>query len=356
MSSRNRQRHSPAGYILWAVLALIVAGIAALVVLKKPREPLAPPPEKAVAVRVSVVEPRALTETIRLPMMLGAYREVMLGAEKGGRIVELNAEKGAVVGAGDVLARVDDRQWEVNLRRAQIEQRDALKEAQRWQALKETGAVSGSDYDAVVRRRELAQAAVAEATLNLDQCRTRAPIRGRVEERYVETGEYVPEGAPLFKLLEVDRLKALVDVPEKDIGSVRVGDRMRLEVPAGGGNTLEGEVVFAAAQADTASNCFRLELAVDNTNGLLRAGMLGEALLVRRRREAAMAVPLAAVIPRQGEHVVFVVRDGRAVRRVVRIEAMGAEEAVVSSGLDAGDELVVEGHRALRDGVKVELR
>jgi len=74
---------------------------------------------------------------------------------------------------------------------------------------------------------------------------------------------------------------------------------------------------------------------------------------MRALREGAIAVPLAAVIPRRGEHMVYVVENGVAVRRVVGLDSLAGQEAVINRGLQPGERLVVEGHRGLQDGVAV---
>ena len=81
--------------------------------------------------------------------------------------------------------------------------------------------------------------------------------------------------------------------------------------------------------------------------------MIAQVALVRKEREGALVVPLAAVVPRKGEHYVFAAVDGRAVRKRVRIAALTGHEAVLESGVAPGDRIVVEGHRGLQDGMPV---
>ena len=109
-----------------------------------------------------------------------------------------------------------------------------------------------------------------------------------------------------------------------------------------------------SSQAERESNSFLVELAVDNADGALKAGMIAQVALVRRERAGAIVVPLAAIVPRKGEHYVFAVENGHAVRKRVQIAALVGSEAVLESGVAAGDQIVVEGHRGLQDGLPIE--
>ena len=145
------------------------------------------------------------------------------------------------------------------------------------------------------------------------------------------------------------------------LGWAAGGARAAEEVPARPAFTLAalpgreftGATTFVSSQADRASNAFAAELEADNADGALKAGMIAQVALVRKEREGALVVPLAAVVPRKGEHYVFAAVDGRAVRKRVRIAALTGHEAVLESGVAPGDRIVVEGHRGLQDGMKV---
>ena len=179
---------------------------------------------------------------------------------------------------------------------------------------------------------------------------------GIVDVSGIEEGEFANEGVPVFRIVNIDRVKVVVDVPEKDIMSVEHGSASPFRVLCFPGRTFTGTVSFVSMQASRESNSFRTELLAENPGHALRGGMIAEVTWKRRTVDDAVLVPLAAVIPKKGEHVAFVVEDGRAVRRVVRIDAFTGEEALLASGIRPGDELVIEGQRALQDGAPVEVQ
>jgi membrane fusion protein (multidrug efflux system) len=131
---------------------------------------------------------------------------------------------------------------------------------------------------------------------------------------------------------------------------VRVGQVLPFRVPGQSDREYTGTVSFVSAEGAAGNNAFAVELTVPNVMGELRAGMLAELALVRRVMPEAVVVPLGAVIPRKGRYVVFKAVGDRAVEQSVVMETVLDSEAVISKGLKAGDELIVEGHRLLYDG------
>lgn len=338
----------------WGALALVVALIAAFGAMPKPEEKKEDAGEKAVAVRTVAIEPRRVEDVIRLPGRIEPLREAALGVERAGRVEELLADKGQEVEEGQVLLRVDGRLWEAARRRAEIEARDAARDLKRWKELEKTGVVSASDYEGIERRQETAAIALSEAETMVGQCEVRAPFAGTIVDRLVEVGDYANEGQAVFRLIRLDRAKVAFDVPERDIGTVGLGQRKAFELAALPGRAFEGEVTFVSREAERESNSFAVEMEVGNADGALKAGMIAQVSLARGERGDARVVPLAAIVPRKGEHYVFAAEGGRAVRKRVKIALLVGHEAVLESGVEIGDRIVVEGHRGLQDGMKVE--
>ncbi len=341
--------------VLWSLLALVVVAIIVMSKAKPREEDVAAIPEKAALVHTLSIAPRAIDDMVVLPGKVAADRTAQLAAEKNGRIVALNVDRGDSVKAGQALLRFDSRVWEVYGKRASIELADAEKDLARWEKLKGEGAVSSSEYDAIKRRRDLASVAVEEAAVHVSQCQVVSPIDGVVDARYVEQGEHLVEGQPVFRIVDRTELNVILNVPERDIGAVKKDMQVTMRSDALPSLELIGRVDFIAPAGDPVANTFVVELAVIDPPSELRPGMIVDVDLLRGVRDNAIVVPLASVIPKRGEHVAFVVEAERAVLRVVRIDAIVGEDVVVASGLQAGDRLVVEGHRTLQDGVPVFL-
>ena len=353
MSSEETTGRRPPSLGLWIALAGVGAAIVVLALLPKPPEQTKAEAEKPVAVRTLAIEPRKIEDALLLPGRVAALQEAQLGAQRAGQVVEILADKGQAVETGQVLLRIDSRLWEAARKRAAIEVRDAEKDLKRWKELEKSGAVSASDYEGIQRRQESAEIALEEAEVMVSQCEVRSPFAGVIVDRGVEVGDYANEGQAVMSVIRLDRVKVAFDVPEQDVAALQPGQSKKFTLAAMPGREFAGEVTFVSSQAGRDSNSFAAELEAENADGTLKAGMIAQVALVRQERDGAMLVPLAAIVPRKGEHYVFAVENGRAVRKRVLMGALIGHEAVLESGVEAGERIVVEGHRGLQDGQPV---
>lgn len=341
---------------LLIMCAILAAGSVILLLLPRKKETQESAPEKAVAVTCLAVEPRDVDDTMVLPAELEARADVLLAAEKPGQVVEVLADKGDQVQAGQVLMRIDDRSWRTAATQASIELRDAERDMKRWEEMEKTGAVSVSELDAVRRRFELASAAYVQATVHVSQCEVTASIAGTVEERFFDPGENAKEGAPACRIVDDACLKLALDVPEQAIAAISRGQPIPFSVPAANGSVFTGRVVFVARAAHPGTRSYRIEADVDNASGKLKPGMIAAARVSRGLLRNSIVLPAGAVLPQEGEHVVYTVNGGQAIRRIVKIALILGEEIVLESGISAGDMVVVEGNRMLADGVSVVVK
>jgi RND family efflux transporter MFP subunit len=335
-------------------VATVVTTAVVVVVLKDrklPRNGVKPLP-----VRVMDVAPRAVEHRVMLPGRVEPVADVRLATQRPGMVAEVLVDKGAEVKTGDRLLSLDRRLAQHMAQRAELELADAEREWARWQELQRSGAVSSSDVDRVRMRLDLARVARAESVVNLSHTEVTAPTNGVIVERHAEVGEHLAEGHGVLRLVTVNPVKVRIDVPERDIGGVTEGQSVPVVVSALGRTVVTGIVTFVSRQASRQSNTFAAEVEVANPGGRLRPGMLVEASVRRAEWPSALLVPLSAVVPRKGEHVVYLVEGDRAVRRIVRIEAILDQQAVLAEGLKAGDRIVVEGQRWCSDGQLIEVR
>ena len=334
----------------------IVLFLMVLMVLTKPNgKDLPEASETTMAVSTLQVCPTNTADIVYLPALVEANVNAMLSAEKAGRIVELMVERGDRVEQGQQLLQIDDRIWQASLKQAEIAARDADKNFERFKELQKSGAVAASEYDRIEKDSVTASSMLESAKINIEQCRVVSPITGTINDRFVEAGEYVQPGAPVFQVVDHATVKVLIQVPEKDIYSVRIGDRIAFTIQPLPHRVFEGEITFVAARADSRNNAFRAELAVDNADGALRPGMIAQIEFHRGVCHNMVSLPMSAVLPSKGDHIVYLVKNGHAVRRKVQIDNITRDRALISQGLEEGDTVVLEGNRTLSDGQLVEI-
>lgn len=341
--------------ILVLILGLLVIGSVVMMLMPKRAEVLPVAVPVALPVVVQEVVLTNLHEQVVYSGRIEAEQDVSLAVDDNGRIVWLGATQGDRVKAGDVLLRLDDAKEKASVSRAEVEFRQSEGDLERWEAMKKAGAVSAQDYETMRNRRDIAKIVVEETRGLLAKRMVVSPVDGVVNDRLVEVGEMAMPGKPAFRVVRADAVKVLLDIPERDVASMKVGMPLGFTVDALPGAGLTGVVAFVAAAAEAASLTFRLELRAENPEGRIKPGMIARVSLRRGERQGAVVVPLQALIPDQGQYVAYVVEDSRAVRHVVKLAAVVDTLAVVQDGLHPGDRVVVEGQRLATDGISVKV-
>lgn len=351
------KRSSTAAKLILPGLILLLALAVGLLLAFRPGqpEPVAPRTER-VAVTVLDVEAVRLDDRIVLPGQVAAFDDVTVSAEQGGRITAIKAREGDRVSAGDPLIRIDDRLWQTALRQAELRDRDARRERDRLEALSRDGAVPQRELEAVQTAAESARLALEDARVQLERCMPTAPIDGVVESRFVSLGAFVNPGQPIARLLSLDRVKITFDLPERDVAGLRVGDQCRVRLDALRDVVVTGRVAMVSFAARPSNNAFAVELEAANPGERIRPGMIARVDVLRGTRDAVVLLPLQAVVPMEGETVVYLEADGHAVRRIVRIAEIIDSKAVVREGVQPGDRVILDGNRNVLDGTPVEVK
>lgn len=344
----------PTTPFLYATLTLVILLIVLMVFIKPNGKKLPETREAPVPVSTLRVQPTNTADIVYLPARIEANVNATLSAEKAGRIVALMVDRGECVKKGQLLLQIDDRIWQASLKQTQIVARDAKKNFDRFKTLQQAGAVAASEYDRIEKEYITATSRLEEARINIEQCRVVSPIDGIVNDRFVETGEYVRPGTRVFQVVDYATVKVALQIPEKDIYSARPGIRMAFTVQPLPLRTFNGEITFVAPQANERNNAFRTELAVDNADGTLRPGMIAQIEFHRGIRNHMVSLPMSAVLPSKGDHIVYLAQADHAVRRTVQIDTIARERILISHGLKEGDEVIVEGNRTLSDGQRIK--
>lgn len=315
---------------------------------------------RVINVETEAVEPRLFVEEIFLTGVVEANRDVTVAAEESGTIVEVLVENGVAVRQGQPVARIDDR-----VLRAQVDQARAAAELARetWDRRKRLWEEDrvGSELAYLEARFAAEQSAASLRTLEERLARTvvRAPIAGLVEDRMVELGELVAPGTAVVRIVDVNPVKIVAGVPERYAPDVTVGATasVSFDVLPESGET--GRIHFVGAAVDPRNRTFPVELRLSNRAGLIKPEMVANVSLERRSIPDAVVVPQDALVRVEEGYVVFVVEGSGdsavAAVRPVQLGPSQANEVVVRSGLEAGDALIVVGHKSVADGDRVRV-
>ncbi|AMV71784.1 multidrug efflux RND transporter periplasmic adaptor subunit MexV [Desulfuromonas carbonis] len=313
-------------------------------------------PEKVVNVKVATVKRSDLAETFTLPGSLEAWQDLTLAAELAGAVRWTGPEEGARLAAGAEILRIDPETAKANLDQARADCDLLGKQLDRVRQLHGDGFASQQELDSAASSYAVAAAALQRSQVALAKSSISCPVPGILDRRLVERGEYVAEGTPVARVVQVDRLKVQIDLPEKDVPFVRVGQTVTVQPAVLNGTApgaRSGTIRHIAYNPDPATRTYRTTVEVANPAGDWRPGMIVRATFLRRTLDQVLAVPLYALLEREATRLVFVEEGGIARRREVTILAVVGQQAVIDTGLEGGERVIVSGQQLLADGAVV---
>ncbi len=270
-----------------------------------------------------------------------------------GQVIELLAEEGDLVTAGQVLARLDAERLRLELVRSQADLKRLEQDLARQREMRERDMISAEVFERLQFEVEAQRAEHELARLELSYSDISAPISGVVSERMVRVGNMVNTADPVFEITALDPLQAVLDVPERELSRLAAGQTALLQADALPGESFTGQVVRIAPVIDPESGTFRVTVELGGAEGRLRPGMFGRFSIVYDQRDDVVLVPAAAVLSEDGRSSVFVVSDGRAERRAVVPGYRDNGHYEIIEGLQAGEQIVVTGQASLRSGAEV---
>jgi RND family efflux transporter MFP subunit len=331
----------------------------------------APEARSAQEVRTARVGMSSLARIVTGAGSVQPMREADLAPHASARVLEIFVHEGDHVEEGQALVTLDATDARLRLAEARAAALSARARAEgdanelaRLSPLAEEHAITARDLDrlrAAVRSSraaaDSAAAVVRQAERAADEHVVRAPFAGTVVSLPFEVGEMATT-MPLSivaRVIDATSVEASVRIPERDLVQLAPGAHASARF-AGIAEPIAGEVHRVGAELDPASRTGEVVLRFANPTGRLRPGMLADLEIEIGEARDAIAVPASAVMSDEGEHFVFVVEGGTARRRAVRAMALPDGRFEIAQGLEQGEEIVIEGGVAVRDGDAVEAR
>ncbi|MFZ9886278.1 MAG: efflux RND transporter periplasmic adaptor subunit [Myxococcota bacterium] len=309
----------------------------------------------ALPVHLATLESSGFDDTLTLLGRVEAKERMRVTAEAPGRIEALPFAEGEPVKQGQTLARINARMAEAQAKQAEAQLALAKATLTRTKALAEKQLAAQAELDMAEAQAAQAEAAHELTLANLEKAVIHAAISGVATNVVAQKGEVANPGVMLLEVVQLDQVKVIVDVPERDVPMLTKGGAVALEVEAFPERKFTGTLTQVALVANGATRTFPAEILVDNKDGALRPGMLARVQLTRQQLQGVVVVPRDAVLDEADGKAVYVAEAGVAQRRVVELGATRGRFTVVTAGLKTGEQLIVLGHRQAVEGQRVQV-
>lgn len=326
---------------------------------------------RRIPVRTATATTRDLTETLSLTGTLDPRAQVTVVPELSARLERVLHNEGDRVARGQLLAVLDDADFVLSRDRAkamldvaEANRAHARAEKERADNLLKTGGITDKDHLAAQVAVQVAEASTAQARSELaiaerqiSRTQIAAPISGRIAKRHADAGAVVTAGTPLYTIVDDEIFEFRSSVASGDFGKVKVGEHVKVTADALPGFVAEGEVNRIAPQVDPRSRSFEVIIRVPGRPQLV-SGLFARALVNVRNVPGSITVPPSALL-RDGSDPskaqTFVVVGGKVEHRDVTVGVEVPDAVQVTSGLKAGDVVVVDPPSALGPGTEVQV-
>jgi membrane fusion protein, multidrug efflux system len=364
---------------------------------------------QTVATETVAVQRMAVQREVDLSGTLLSPDQARVSSEVAGIIRDVPVQLGTEVRAGDLLVRLEPRELQLALDRAegqlhQIEAQlgidhsqaqrppsddqiasvrqamanrdDARNTFKRAQQLHDRGLMSQVDFDTADTRVKIAEANYQAAVDNIHALKAtlqdrraawelaqkkvsdaaiKAPVAGSVSERLVQPGEFIRENTPVATIVQMNPLKLKTAIQEKFAGLIRPGQAVEFAVEAFPGRTFAGKVAYVGPAVDQATRTFAVEALVENNDRMLKPGFFTKGVVHTHLDENVMAVPEDAISTLAGVSTVYVIENGKARQQQVTLAARQDKLVEVTSGLKGDETLATTNLSQLATGVSVRV-
>lgn len=309
---------------------------------------------RPVSVEVVEVQESELESSVRAVGTLLAEASATLRAEVPGQVLAIHFEEGKRIAKGEKLYSLEATvlEAEANEARANAERSEAAFE--RAQELQAKRLISMTDYDAARANYDVDVARLLSSRAKLSKTVIRAPFDGFVGLRRVNIGDYASVGQELVDVVQLDPLRVDFSVPEVLLPKVMPGQSIEVTVDAYANEVFQGRITAVSPKSDVQGHNLEVRASLPNDELKLRPGLFVRIRIKLGVKLDAIVIPEQAIWPIGQNKTVYVVADGKAEQRVVRLGERRPGSVEILSGLEAGDVVVVAGQLKLHDGAAVQ--
>jgi len=311
----------------------------------------------SVSVNVAKVENKTTDRNLTLVGTVAANQVIDVKSEVAGKITRLNFKLGDFVSKGRDLGHIDNTIRELSVQNADQALADAKQNLERYKNLYEGGAATKAQFDQFSLAYNNAKIQFQQSKKQMSDAIITAPISGYVTIKSLEAGAFVNVGSPIATLVDVSSLKAKLYVSEKDVYTMKVGDKVKISATVYPGIVFQGVIGFISVAGDEAHN-YPVVISIKNdSKNPLKAGTYVDISFGQKGKVTVLQIPREALMGSLKNGKVYVVDTYTKLARVrnVVIGADNGSSLEVLKGLKEGEEVITSGQINLADSVKVNI-
>jgi membrane fusion protein (multidrug efflux system) len=311
--------------------------------------------EERVPVKVVPVEAGSISSYLISSATADAEARVEVFSKATGICAEVLVEEGDRVEKGQALIHLEDAEVRLAEKQARINRDRLHASLKRAEHMLKERLLSDEQFEDIRYGFEAADAEWKLANIRLEDTTVTAPIAGTIANRNVKPGVNVTPAQNLFRIVDFDSLIATVFVPEIEMGSLRLGQKVLVSADALPGKSFEGDIKRISPVVDPASGTIKVTVDLSKNCDELVPGLFIRVKIVLDTHDLALIIPKRALLKEEKHISVFTVKDGVAARIELSTGFSDAERVEVLGGLGKGDLVVVDGQSRLGDGMSVKI-
>lgn len=315
------------------------------------------PRKQILNINAEVLKFQSLTDKTIVTGSTIPDEEVDLSFESSGKIVAIYFTEGTHVKEGDLLAKINDKPLQAQLKKLEAQIPLAKDRVYRQHTLLEKDAVSQEAYEQVATEYEKLMADIELVKANIAQTELRAPFDGIIGLRYVSEGAYASPSTVVSKLTRISPLKIEFSIPERYAEDIVDGTKIVFKMNTSGGTlqNYNATVYAVESKVDEATRSLKVRAKYPNIDEAIIPGRYASIEITRREIKNALAIPSEALIPEMGKNIVYLYKSGNAEPVEIDLGLRTESQVQVLDGLNVGDTLITSGVMQLRTGMKVSI-
>jgi len=309
----------------------------------------------AIPIKVAQVTKESLKGDFEIEGSFSPFKQMVLMSDVQGKITSTNLENGQFVNEGKVVVTVDNELIQNQLDLLTLNLQKAERDVTRLSNLIGEGGVTQQQLDDAKLGIETIKTQITGLNKQKSYTYIKAPISGSVANEQVEKGGFLSPGMKIADIINIKKLRMDVYLTEEQVSTISVGGKTRIVADLHPDKNLYGNIIFISNVADL-SKRYLVQIEIDNSANLLKAGMTGKAFFVSSKIINSLVIPRECVVGSVREAKVYVVQGDKAVLTPLTLGSTFEDKVQVVGGVQEGTQVVRSGQINLQDGTLITIK